>query len=53
MFYLTHKERRALVYIAAGLATVLISLVAAGGASGGLETCLPLQSADTCLYAIR
>lgn len=51
MIYVTHKERRALIYAATALAVMLISLATVAGILTGGKTCS--ASADTCAYALR
>ena len=53
MTYVTHKERRALIYTATALAVALISLASVAGmrSPDPLATCS--ASPDTCAYALR
>lgn len=51
MTYITHKERRVLIYTATALAVALISLAAVAGILTRDKTCS--ASADTCAYTLR
>lgn len=53
---LNYARNMALLYSAAcGASIVICAVVMLGtlGANGGLDQCLAVQSADTCLYALR
>lgn len=53
MIYVTHKERRALIYIAAGMAVAMIGLVILAAVTAGTPCSHGPASFDTCAYALR
>ncbi len=53
MTYRTDKDKRRALYLLGAVATACIAALAILGTSDALETCKTVQSASTCLYALR
>lgn len=53
MTYRTDKDKRRAIYLLAALATACVLALSIMGTGDALEACKAVQSASTCLYALR